>query len=646
LAAACEWHLLRQMVRDLDIQAALGYNKTMQVAFLSRLPLTGTFFESRSHNMGSQWHRASLIGLILSHSILLAWEAVCHSPTFNEPGHLAAGISYWQFGRFDIYRVNPPLAKLVAAAPVVLSRPLTDWRKFSIEPGARPEFVLGEDFVAANGERTFWLITLARWACIPFSVVGGCVCYRWANELYGAWAGLFALSLWSFCPNIIAHGHLITSDAAATGVGCAACYTFWRWLKQPTWLSAISSGLLLGMAELTKTTLVVLYPVWPLIWFVYRWPDRSIMSRHQWSHELVMLSVRFLVTVYVVNLGYAFEGTGTLLRDYKFVSKSLGSLDASGNVPEGGSNRFSETWLGAFPVPLPENYVLGIDVQKRDFENYSQPSYLRERFQDRGWWYYYIYALAVKVPLGTWLLIGIAANARLRGWSRASWRDEFVLLCPAAVIFVFVSSQSGFSQHMRYVLPVFPFMFVWIGSVAKVFESKRLFVKCLVVGALTWSVATSLWVYPHSLSYFNELAGGPQRGRRHLIHSNIDWGQDLLYLRAWCDKHPEAKPLKLAYFGGFDPRHAGIEYLAPTAISSEVTGRGDIGRIPPGWYAISVNFLQGMPCDVYRGDGTRAYLSQDALIAFQDLEPVAMAGYSIYIYHVPEVANRVAPTAR
>jgi hypothetical protein len=63
---------------------------------------------------------------------------------------------------------------------------------------------------------------------------------------------------------------------------------------------------------------------------------------------------------------------------------------------------------------------------------------------------------------------------------------------------------------------------------------------------LLWSIASSLGVYPHSLSYFNELVGGPANGHAHLLDSNIDWGQDLLLLKEWLDAHPEASPLGLA----------------------------------------------------------------------------------------------------
>ena len=86
-------------------------------------------------------------------------------------------------------------------------------------------------FITANGERSFWFFTWARWVCIPFSLLGGYVCYRWAKELYGEWSGLLALTLWCFEPNILANGQMITPDMGATAFGVTAAYVFWRWLK-------------------------------------------------------------------------------------------------------------------------------------------------------------------------------------------------------------------------------------------------------------------------------------------------------------------------------------------------------------------------------------------------------------------------------
>ncbi|MCG8450391.1 MAG: glycosyltransferase family 39 protein, partial [Pirellulales bacterium] len=192
--------------------------------------------------------------LLLIHTGLLTYSAYVHSPTLNEPGHLVAGLSHWKFGRFELYRVNPPLVRMVAALPVMAVGYEEDWSGFYEGPGARPVFGMGEDFVAANGDRSFFLFMIARWACIPFSWIGGIVCYLWARDLYGRPAGVMACTLWCFSPNILAHASLITADAGGTALGVAACYTFWQWLKKPTWTQAALTGVVLGLAELAKTT--------------------------------------------------------------------------------------------------------------------------------------------------------------------------------------------------------------------------------------------------------------------------------------------------------------------------------------------------------------------------------------------------------
>jgi 4-amino-4-deoxy-L-arabinose transferase-like glycosyltransferase len=577
-----------------------------------------------------------VLAVLSVHAVLLAYGAYVHSPTFNEPAHLVAGVSYWQYGRFDIYNVNPPLAKMLAAAPVIAAGCETDWRRFTNDPDVRPEFGLGADFVAANSVRSMWLMTIARWACIPFSLLGAYLCFRWARELYCAGAGLLALILWCFCPNIIAHGQLITSDTAATALSLAACYTFWHWLKQPTWWHVLLSGSVLGVAELAKTTLLIFYPLWPVLWLIYRWPERRGLCWRKWKREIAMLIARVAVALCVVNLGYGFEGTGKRIDKFRFVSAALGAAPNEERAPPGGGNRFAGSWLGALPIPLPCNYLSGIDAQRRDFENYGQQSYLRGEFRSKGWWYYYIYALAIKVPLGTWIMIGLAAIAGRWAKVTVRLRDELILLCPAIVVLGFVSSQTGFNEHLRYVLPIFPFVFVWIGRVAMAFDGRHRLLTAIAIAALGWSIGSSLWIYPHCLSYFNELVGGPTGGPNHLISSNVDWGQDLLFLKRWLDEHPEVRALKLAYYGYFDPRHVGIAYTAPQLPSAEEDNPHTALPIQPGWYAISVNFQRGLPLFCFDGHGSRIRIEKDALAAFRKLKPVAMAGYSIYIYHVEE----------
>lgn len=364
----------------------------------------------------------------------------------------------------------------------------------------------------------------------------------------------------------------------------------------------------------------------------------------------------FSVAVLVMNLGYGFEGTFTPLGEFPFVSRALtrdAALPATARP-----NRFRDEWLGKLPVPLPESYVLGIDQTKAEFER-GKRSYLRGEWKHGGWWYYYLYALAVKVPLGTWLLVFLAFAATACSHNfRRRWRDEVVLLAPAACVMMLVSSQTGFNAHLRYVLPAFPFVFIWLG---KLFASPlknatpptrepagpapaRRALPWAAGAALVCSTLSCLSVYPHCLAYFNLIGGGPLHGHAHLVDSNIDWGQDLLYLRRWLDQHPEARPLTLAYFGLTDPALAGIEFTLPPAAASRWPGSGDSSGVGPrpGWHAVSVNYLRGYGIPAFDGAGRQAGIGGDDFTYFQRLTPVAIAGRSIYIYHVTAAeANRL-----
>src|SRR5262249_1149441 len=92
---------------------------------------------------------------------LLAYSATTHSPTALEPAFLASGVYHWQTGRFELYRVNPPLVRMVAALPVLAVGCRTDWSRFSSSPGIRAEYGVGSDFVAANGPDFIRLMTYA-----------------------------------------------------------------------------------------------------------------------------------------------------------------------------------------------------------------------------------------------------------------------------------------------------------------------------------------------------------------------------------------------------------------------------------------------------------------------------------------------------
>ncbi|MDP1796046.1 MAG: glycosyltransferase family 39 protein [Planctomycetaceae bacterium] len=562
-----------------------------------------------------------LVGLLLPiQTMLLAWIACRYSPTSDEMAHLAAGLRILSERDFDLYTVNPPLAKVCAALPVLFESPNYSWKSMSPNPALRKEWNVGQEFMWANSTHTLWLFVLARWACIPWAWLGMFVCFFWARDLYGNAAALAAAVMWTFSPAILGNGALVTPDIPSASMAVTVLYAFRWYLHGPSWRRCAVVGVLLGIAELTKMTLLLLYPLLGLLLGIWLWTRPAEQRAILWRiREFVTCCV---ISVVVINAGYFFQGTGQKLGERDFYSETLGGLRNDWDTP---GNRFRESFLGKMPIPLPAAYVTGIDIQKRDFEGHWRPmySYLRGHQQLGGWWYYYLYCLLVKVPVGSWIVVGSAlatVTMTISSDRSSSWRETALLWLPPLLLFVFVSSQTGFTRYYRYVLPAAPFVMIGLSRVfAPVVWQRRRWASVTGAAGLFSMVVASLWVYPHSLAFFNAPSGGPTNGHWHLLDSNIDWGQDLYHLRDWLNQHPQCRPVSVAYSGVFDPHVMGMENIL-----SPKRNEADPAEFPPGWYAVSVNHLHG-----YDDPGGR-------FTSFLALEPVDRAGYSILIYEIAE----------
>jgi hypothetical protein len=589
-----------------------------------------------------------VLALLATHAALALSSLRSNFVTIDEVGHVPAGLDHWQTANYSMYRVNPPLIRMLSVLPILAASPDTSGLQSTDDPGIRSEWKNGRWFASANAARYFDLVCLARLTSVVWSLLGGYLVFSWARTLYGDASGLLALTLWCFGPNVLAHAQLVTPDIPATVTGLAATYAFWCYLRSPSWFRAVLAGLLLGVAQLSKFTSLLFYAVWPVLWLVYqssRWHDastHSIPTRRQVGHGTFMV----FLSLVVINAGYEFRGSFRPLGEIPFISDSFAGKRLEGS-PSG--NRFRSHWLGTVPVPLPADFLRGIDVQRRDFERLGPvaPSYLAGEWRATGWWYYYLYALAVKVPLGIWVLVlwGLVLTLS-RHPSSAPMRDELVLWLPALAVLILVSSQTGFNHHLRYVLPMIPFVVISTGKLGYFLQARWWKTGSVVAAFTLWAAGSSLAVHPHYLSYFNELAGGPDNGNRHLLNSNIDWGQDLLFLKKWLVQHPEAKPLRLAYYNIIDPAIVGLEFtLPPFGPTARLPAtRAEAQRLgpQPGYYAVSVNYLHGFSgIAPPNGKGGYTALPPQAYEYFRHFQPIAKAGYSIFIYHITlEDANR------
>ncbi len=101
---------------------------------------------------------------------------------------------------------------------------------------------------------------------------------------------------------------------------------------------------------------------------------------------LALVAVAVL-SLFVVNLGYGFDGSFSRLGDFVFQSSALSGSEPELFGPGDPGNRFAGTPLADLPLPLPKSYLLGLDLQKADFER-PAGSFLGGEWKARGWWYF------------------------------------------------------------------------------------------------------------------------------------------------------------------------------------------------------------------------------------------------------------------
>jgi len=527
------------------------------------------------------------------------------SLTFDEGPHLAIGYATLRTGDFRLQpvHIHPPLANVLAAAPLLLQDDLPD-----------PRAVSGWEInsLSAITDAVVWQCPypkrIAVAGRVPILFLGtllGALIYRWAQDLGGHNAALLALALYAFDPNCIAHAALITTDTAATLFIVATLYVMYHWSRAnhtpyARWSKLTLAGVLLGLALLTKVSALMLIPVTGAIVLIKAWvlekrAKQSLVRAALWLSSLLLLAG------FTVWAGYRFEVA---------------------TVPGFASHVPAATHLKIY-LSLREHYELG------------HPAYALGRVSHHGWWWYFPLAFILKTPLPV-LILGFINLGRIcsvlsmrlsRRWLSRLPALLSLSLFPAAyaVSALFSTVDIGY----RHLLPLLPFLQLttgvgmgsaWTLPPLRLVRTARLRHLTLTI-LLGWMALGTMSTLPYPLTFFNEIAGGPSQGYRYLVDSNLDWGQNLWDLRRWMDQHGE-RHVFYAHYSPARPEAYGVpaDFLPPDPRAVEFTP----WHPAPGLYAIGATVLQGP----YAPDlNTFAW--------FRYYEPVAVLGHALFLYRVP-----------
>jgi len=394
---------------------------------------------------------------------------------------------------------------------------------------ALPLYVLGH-WHRAPSKRVSLLISR-----IPTTIAALLLAYFvfcWASALYGPKAGLAAMMCCVFCPTVLAHSRFVTNDLFCALMMLVSTYVFIEYLNNPNLKKWILTAVMFSLAQLAKQTALLLFPIFLLLFVLYRKGEiaefflfkdlKSTMGKI--GHGAFRFLIFALVFLVILNAGYGF---GDFLVTFSQLAE---------HNPDVFGQPFARKLLHTFPhipLPLPKVYLETLFISFfYNAQGYGHgPIYLLGKLSQKGWWFYFPVAAVLKFPISFFLLFGVAVFVGFKNRKKRKKLADFSLLVPPLILFLFFSLFCTAQIGIRLLLPMLPFLYIFISQIVTHKPHTMKLAYPLGVGLLfTWFVGSSLSFYPHYLSYVNELVGRRINMHKYLADSNVDWGQNQYYL--------------------------------------------------------------------------------------------------------------------
>ncbi|MGW1807321.1 phospholipid carrier-dependent glycosyltransferase [Streptomyces sp. NPDC002078] len=193
-----------------------------------------------------RWLVPLLAALLLAQmAAAMVTTAVQQTPTIDEPVYVATATDYLHEHRIRYNPEHPPLGKLLIATGVAVADPHYD----PSYTGTQGD--VGRHLLYESGNDPWRVMLWARLPVIVLTLLFGLVAFAFARDLTGAAGGLVALALYTFSPDLIAHGSLATLDVPMAGFVLTSAWLVWRARRRPR-LYLPLAGAALGAAVATK----------------------------------------------------------------------------------------------------------------------------------------------------------------------------------------------------------------------------------------------------------------------------------------------------------------------------------------------------------------------------------------------------------
>jgi hypothetical protein len=484
------------------------------------------------------WVVAGVAGLMLLFAVQLALISRSNTITWDEPDHIYSGYMSWH-GDFGLNPEHPPLVKFVATVPLLpmqLNVPELQDRPYRLQA-----VLGGRDFIFHNDADK--MVFRAQMAASIFTLLLLVIAFLAAQEMFGTSAGFLALGLLVFDPTLLAHGALVTTDAAQACFLLASIYAFYRYVQLPSAGRVARTALAAGLALASKHSAVLVFPMLLILAGIQIFRRQSADSGSEsagkraarYAKALVIIGLMSVATLWAAyGFRYAARGNGLQLNPPMEAQLAKVPSPTQAKV----FHEFARFHL------LPESYIYGfahVLISADDFN-----SYLFGKSYPHAVWFYFPVAMLVKSSLTFLILLAISvwviASGRLQ-----KGREVLFLLIPP-LIYLAVSMKGGMNIGIRHILPVYIFLAILIaGAVSMLIRNSRRW-RYAVVVLLVFQAISVTRAFPNCIGYANEAFGGPKNVWRYVSDSSADWAQQLRAVKQYTDER-HIQNCWFVYFG-------------------------------------------------------------------------------------------------
>jgi hypothetical protein len=519
-------------------------------------------------------YAVSIVALVLLAMMFLlaGGAALRESVAIDEVAHIGAGVSYLQRLDMRFNEEHPPLAKVLAALPLVARGVHADYsgtiwntsRDFF--PAYLGEWIFGE-YVVTHWNNPESTLAWARFPMLLLTIALGWVVFACARRLGGDWGGLLCVAVYASTPVFLVFGPLVLTDVPITFFSLLALWALAGLWDLPDRKNTLLLALALAGAILTKFTAPILFLVFAAVALSTRWrplagqpaakPDARnwrrlrwrAMRKATWWAALVVYAVYFLLSWNqpldipgLAGHGPLAAVLGRLLMPPWLLLRGLGWVALTGNRP---------------------TFILG----------HAYP---------HGIWFYFPVLFVVKSPPGFLGLLaavlGVALIGKRLGWPSvvpAAFATHWRVLWVSLVIFAGICILGHFNVSIRHFTTPLVLLILLLAPLPRLLGRVRTAAPKLAwaSGALVVLLGASCLVtaaraYPYYFPYIDPLVSG--HPAYWLVNdSNLDWNHALPDVERFARQHGlQDVPLDMYGFSdatAYVPRSRLWDCQAPTA---------------------------------------------------------------------------------